>query len=289
VFSVNFAKMMVTSEETIQTLKNECLRLKLIVHEQNRILEQNGRPPGGNMDETKRDLIADLMMNNDELRTRIEELEEQSRQREMMKKPEVPRPRVVKVDAGCQTNLDRLNIDQLIEASLTLKKQKRQQLQQLQAQQQQMLQAQQQQQLQAQQQQQLQAQHQQERHQQHNQERHHQQQFQSQPFSDYTDLNHQYQLGQQSRSNSQQTQQYFQNQFQQQEQPPPPPLQSQQQQRHDPLPQHNLEQQHQGPKDFFTPTIRHMSADEKESLDKLFKLDGLLTTARDRLRAVAFN
>jgi len=172
---------LVSSADTIKSLQQEVLRLKLLLHNQ-----QQNQPP--NLDETKRDLIAELMEANTKLREELEALKE-----EQGAKPSFR-------DAECQTAIDGYNIDQLFMANLTLKRQKRSQEQQ-----------------------------------------HHQQQQQQQ---------------QQKHLQEQQHQQLFQRHQQQQQQlsksrPP-------------------------------TSTVP-MLGDEKESLEKLFRIDGLMTTIRDKL------
>lgn len=198
---------LLTSQETIAQLQNEILKLKLIKHQ----LEQK---LANNLDETKRDLVADLLTQNEELRKQIEETEEK---REFK-------------DAACQTNLDRLNIDQLIEASLTLKRQKRQVEQ---------------------------------TEQRHDTFNRHQHYIQT-PHHEHE--NHNY--------NSQQNQQATRLHRQHDRQQTLPKVVSQLHYPHVTLPRH------------ISTSTKHMTSDEKETLEKLFKLDGLMTTTRDKLRAV---
>lgn len=101
---------LLSSQETIEYYKEENLKLKVLLHQ----LKQENQ--GDNLDETKRDLITSLICQNDELREQLDEL--RRKEESIIERPPLK-------DASCQTHLDRYNIDELIEASVTLKRQKR--------------------------------------------------------------------------------------------------------------------------------------------------------------------
>jgi len=110
---------LLSSHETIESYKNENLQLKVQLHQ----LKQASSKEIENFDTDgiKKDLIADLMNRNEDLRKRLDEREKRDRAEEREKKS-------MQRDAMCQTNLDSLNIDELIKASITLKKMNEQQL-----------------------------------------------------------------------------------------------------------------------------------------------------------------
>lgn len=208
--------MMVNQEETIKSLQREVLRLKLTCHNYERQLSNSGRALGLDLDETKRDLIADLMEANDELKTQLNDRNQEESQKEHET-----------VEVACQTNLDRFGIARLIEDSLTLKKQKKL----------------------------------------------------------HSDLTEQFQQVKQSLL-------YHQTIIHQMQQP------QAHQHTHQQAPTHHiyqnqparpLQRQPTSSRDQQTTSGKNMTLDEKGALDKLFKLDGLLTTARDKLRAAVFD
>lgn len=109
---------MLSSQETIERLQSKILELSLEKHSLERKLREVS-----SVDETKRDFLADLYAQNEELRQRLQEYEKGGVSSKKI--DDEQESEVEKRDAASQTNLDRLNIDQLIEASLTLKRQKR--------------------------------------------------------------------------------------------------------------------------------------------------------------------
>lgn len=206
--------MMVTSEETIKRLREEILRLKLEVLRLQRVVERNDQ----NMDETRQDLIANLIQDNDSLRKRIEELEENEQFKN--KEPEYETVQEKTVDVSCETKMSSADINVLLQRSITLKNRE----------------------------------------------------DREQELSNHIAVQEE-QIGQQMqqiqllRHQEEQLKQQIQRLQHQDEQ-----LKQQIQQI-----QHF---QHKPP-----PQTGQMTADERASLDKLFQLNGRLTTARDRLRA----
>lgn len=96
---------MLSSADTIKKLQQEVLQLRLQLFNQ----ENNQKRP--NLDETKRDLIAELLEQNTKLRQDIQMIQD-----------DVAKPQLK--DAECQTALDGYNMDELFKANLTLKRQK---------------------------------------------------------------------------------------------------------------------------------------------------------------------
>ena len=237
------------SQKTIESLKNELLKLKMKYKQLKDETSMNGsnnnnainktfrRPPEPSLDETKRDLIAILHSENEDLKKRLEEMEDEMSN--MRSRPE-------QVEVGTQTKLDRLNVDRLIEASVTLKRQKRDMEQR------------------EQQQQQHQHQH------QHQQQHHHHQQQQQHDFDSHlrhqpkpeTHIHQNVQLPTYTQRHEQQTQ---------------PKVVSQHY-----YPHVTLQKQ-------TSLSNRQLNIDEKKALETLFAIDGLLTTSLDKLRATIDN
>lgn len=120
-------------QSAIEMYKAENLKLKLMIHQlQNGIDGENL-----NIDDINHDLIVKLLARNDELRSKLEEYEKSDRREartrkeiqeelELKYQDEVMRKKSLLRDKSCQTNLDSLNVDELIKASITLKRQKEQ-------------------------------------------------------------------------------------------------------------------------------------------------------------------
>lgn len=109
---------MLNSQETIETLQNEILQLKLKIHHLKNSTNKDIR--NFNTDSIERDLVTDFMIQNEELRKQIEERDRKEKKEELRKKNMLR-------DATCQTNLDSLNIEELFEANATLKRMRDQQ------------------------------------------------------------------------------------------------------------------------------------------------------------------
>lgn len=107
---------LLSSQETIETMKNENLQLKLQLYQQS------------SMDHSQlQNLVADLFTINQELRSKILKSEESKRKADGPKKHSR--------DAYCQTNLDSMNIEELIKSNIILKRQREQERLQVQPQQ----------------------------------------------------------------------------------------------------------------------------------------------------------
>lgn len=242
--------MMVNQEETIKSLQGEILRLKVACNNYEKMLNTAGIAPAKDLDETKRDLIADLMEANDELKNQlnIRSLEgEQIREKPQM------------VEIACQTSLDRLGIDRLIEESLTLKKERRnysEMTEQLQQMKQKVLCLK------------TTIHH----------KQHQQQQQQSLTHQHLTSNAPQYQQNQ-HQNQEHYTRQPYQHQMHIYQQVHPP-SQEQTTQRQPPPPNRNYQTVY---------SSNNLTIDENEMLDKMVRLDGLLTTARDKLRIKTLN
>ena len=106
------------SAETIKSLKDENLKLKTQIYHMK--LSSAKEIENFDIDGIKQDLVTDLLQKNDDLRKQL------ISEREKHKRDEEKRKNMYK-DSTCQTNLDSLNIEELIKASVTLKRQKERQ------------------------------------------------------------------------------------------------------------------------------------------------------------------
>lgn len=105
---------LIENQKNLETFRNENLELKLQLHRLNKLLERRSiNPEDANRDDIQRDIIDELLARNEKLQRQLDE-------REQWQKNQFK-------EKGCQTNLDSLNIDKLVEASVTLKKQNEEQ------------------------------------------------------------------------------------------------------------------------------------------------------------------
>lgn len=103
--------------ENIDFLKNENLQLKVKIHN----LIKSGPTPSDSSggDDIERDLVATLLTRCEKYRQELEKRDKKDRTDQSEKKKN-------QQDVSCQTNLDRMNIEDLLRASVALKKIKEQ-------------------------------------------------------------------------------------------------------------------------------------------------------------------
>lgn len=105
---------LIENQKTIETFRSENLELRIQLHRFNKLLKQHSiDPEDANSDELERGIV-------EELSNRIEKLQKQLDDRDREKKNQSR-------ERGCQTNLDGMNMEKLVEASVKLKKQSEEQ------------------------------------------------------------------------------------------------------------------------------------------------------------------